>query len=79
MPLKIYQKLEKIEPSLGTPEEEDSKKVYESMPKMAIDYSVAEKDKNFLVVEGDFYWTDIGDWKEVWENLAKDKNNNVDN
>jgi mannose-1-phosphate guanylyltransferase len=47
------------------------------MPKIAIDYTIAEKEKNFLVSEGDFYWTDIGDWKEVWENLPKDKNNNV--
>ncbi len=47
------------------------------MPSLAIDYAVAEKDKNFLVVDSDFYWTDIGDWKEVWENLPKDANNNV--
>ncbi len=71
-------KLKKIEPFLGTQKEGPIlKTVYESMPKVAIDYAVAEKDKNFLVVEGDFYWTDIGDWKEVWDNLPKDKDNNV--
>lgn len=74
----ISEKLKKIEVALGTSKEESVlKTVYESMPKQAIDYAIAEKDKNFLVVEGDFYWTDIGDWKEVWENLAKDKDNNV--
>lgn len=74
----IYKNLKAIEPALGTKDETATlKRVYESMPKLAIDYAVAEKEKNFLVVEGDFYWTDIGDWKEVWENLPKDKNNNV--
>ena len=47
------------------------------MPKISIDYAVAEKAKNFLVVEGDFFWTDIGDWREVWNNLAKDEAGNV--
>jgi mannose-1-phosphate guanylyltransferase len=46
---------------------EDIKKVYEDMPKIAIDYAIAEKSTNFLVVHGDINWTDIGDWKEVWE------------
>lgn len=74
----IANKLKKIGPALGTKREDSvMKEVYESMPKLAIDYAVAEKEKNFLVVEGDFYWTDIGDWKEVWENLPKDKDNNV--
>lgn len=56
---------------------EDIKKVYEDMPKIAIDYAVAEKSKNFLVVHGDINWTDIGDWKEVWENSKKDHFGNV--
>lgn len=51
--------------------------VYEDMPKIAIDYAVAEKSKNFLVVHGDINWTDIGDWKEVWENSKKDHFGNV--
>ncbi|MBI4157669.1 mannose-1-phosphate guanylyltransferase, partial [Candidatus Woesebacteria bacterium] len=33
--------------------------------------------KNFVVVHGNFFWTDIGDWKEVWENLIKDHAGNV--
>lgn len=56
---------------------EDLKGVYKSMPKISIDHAIAEKEKNFLVVEADFHWTDIGDWSEVWENLPKDKDGNV--
>lgn len=50
---------------------------YERMPKLAIDYAVAEKSDNMHVVEADFFWTDIGDWKEVWSNLEKDEHSNV--
>lgn len=44
---------------------------------LSIDFAVAEKAKNFLTVEADYQWTDIGDWNEVWENLPKDKTGNV--
>lgn len=74
----VGDKLKLIDSAIGSGKERTVlKEAYRSMPKIAIDYAVAEKDKNFLVVEGDFFWTDIGDWKEVWENLPKDKNKNV--
>ena len=57
---------------------------YERMPEktkegkpLSIDFAVAEKAKNFLTVEADYNWTDIGDWKEVWENRSKDKDGNL--
>ena len=74
----ISKGLLEISKVIGTEKEKEVlQKVYASMPKIAIDYAVAEKEINFLVVEGDFHWTDIGDWNEVWENLPKDKENNV--
>lgn len=71
---KIFENLEKIS---GNITKESIGKAYKDMPKIAIDYAVAEKSDNFYVVQGDFGWTDIGDWKEVWENLEKDENGNV--
>ncbi|MBX4205825.1 hypothetical protein KW795_01365 [Candidatus Microgenomates bacterium] len=44
---------------------------------MSIDYAVSEKADNLLLVVADYHWTDIGDWKEVWENLPKDESANV--
>lgn len=74
----VSKALAKISDKMGTPEyEKVLKRQYESMPKIAIDYAVAEKEKNFLVVQGEFFWTDIGDWKEVWENRNKDEQGNV--
>jgi len=53
------------------------KSAYKLMPQISIDYAVAEKEKNFTLVVAEFFWTDIGDWKEVWENLKKDNFGNV--
>lgn len=70
--------LGKISEAIGTHgEKEEIEKQYKLMPKIAIDYAIAERSPHFMVVEGDFFWTDIGDWKEVWENLSKDELGNV--
>lgn len=74
----ISKRLEEIKKVIGTKDEKEVvKRAYESMPKQSIDYAVAEKDKNFLVVAGEFEWSDIGDWNEVWDKLPKDKEGNV--
>lgn len=74
----ISKYLTEISDSIGTKEQAVVlKKSYQAIPKISIDYAVAEKEKNFWVVEGNFHWTDIGDWNEVWENLPKDKDGNV--
>ncbi len=77
----ISKSLDKIIKTWSTPGKKDDKDIiereYKAMPKISIDYAVAEKEKNFLVVEADFFWTDIGDWKEVWNNLKKDESGNV--
>lgn len=58
-------------------EESVIKTEYEKMPEISVDYAVSEKAKNFLLVTADYFWTDIGDWKEVWENRPKDSEGNV--
>lgn len=74
----IYENLMKLQKVLGTRKEKKSlEKIYREMPKISIDYAVAEKEKNFEVVAAEFFWTDIGDWKEVWDNLSKDHSGNV--
>lgn len=44
---------------------------------LSVDYAISEKAKNFLLIPTDYHWTDIGDWKEVWENKQKDHQGNV--
>jgi len=75
---KIKAQLDKISAVIGTKKEGDVIiSSYTLMPKISIDYAVSEKVKNMVVVAGDFYWTDIGDWKEVWGSSPKDNLGNV--
>lgn len=74
----VYSNLEKIKEAIGTEREKDVLvSSYEKMPKISVDYAVAEKERGFVVIQADFYWTDIGDWKEVWEESKKDAFGNV--
>lgn len=74
----IYKILKAIEPHVFHKDAQNLlKEQYEKMPSISVDYAIAEKERNFLVVSADFYWTDIGDWKEVWGNLPKDSGGNV--
>ena len=38
----------------------------------SIDYEVSEKVDNLVVIPGDFGWSDVGDWKEVYNLREKD-------
>ncbi|MDO8503179.1 MAG: sugar phosphate nucleotidyltransferase [bacterium] len=52
-------------------------KAYADMPEVSIDNAISEKAKNFLVVEAQFRWSDIGSFEVVWENKPKDLDGNV--
>lgn len=41
-------------------------------PKTSFDYGVMEKTDLASVIEADFKWSDVGDWKELW--LASEQN-----
>ncbi len=74
----IAKGMETIAEAIGSKNEDEVKKsVYEKLPDISVDYAVSEKAKNFIAIIADFRWTDIGDWKEVWENLSKDTSGNV--
>ena len=74
----IAKGMDEISKSVGLAKEEIvTKSVYQKLPDISVDYAVSEKAKNFVMIIADYRWTDIGDWKEVWENLDKDTNGNV--
>ena len=41
-------------------------------PRISFDHAVLEKTDRAVVVAGDFAWSDIGDWREVWAQSEKD-------
>lgn len=74
----IYEALEKISLKIDTKDQSKAiEQGYKEMPDISIDYAVSEKATNFYLVVAEYNWIDIGDWKEVWENLPKDANGNV--
>jgi mannose-1-phosphate guanylyltransferase len=70
--------LVKIEQALGTKDEQKVvKQAYQVAPDIAVDYAVSEKAKNFLMIEANFDWVDIGDWEIVYQVSKKDNQGNV--
>ncbi|TKJ42295.1 mannose-1-phosphate guanylyltransferase [candidate division LCP-89 bacterium B3_LCP] len=51
--------------------------IYSGMKAISIDYAVMERAQNVAVVKGDFSWSDIGNWGEVYRLSPKDKSGNV--
>lgn len=46
-------------------------------PRISFDYAVMEKTDRAAVVESAFGWSDIGDWRAVWEQADRDKQGNA--
>ena len=46
-------------------------------PRISFDHAVMERTANALVVEADFAWSDIGDWRELWALSDKDADGNA--
>lgn len=67
----LYQRMEKIY------EGSDLKDQYEGAESLPIDVAVSEKADNLVVIPGDFGWSDIGDWKVVYDSLDKDESGNA--
>jgi len=74
----IFNGMSLIADSIGTNDQAKVVlEVYEKLPDVSVDYAVSEKADNFITMVADYGWTDIGDWKEVWENSLKDHDGNV--
>lgn len=51
--------------------------VYRSTKSISIDYGVMEHTQNVKVVKGQFSWSDVGSWEEVYRISSKDKSGNA--
>ena len=55
----------------------DLYRCYESFPSISVDYAVIEKASNMYMLIGDFGWSDIGRWADVWSGSQKDDDGNA--
>lgn len=74
----IYDKLMIIKEAMGTfSEKEVIWAVYDSIPKISVDYGIMERADSVYMLEGDFGWNDIGSFDALTAIYPKDENGNV--
>ena len=71
----IYEKLIGV----NFKDEEDLKKRYMEIPDISVDYAVLERSSNIKMVEGEFEWSDVGNWSSIveLEGYSEDEGNVV--
>jgi len=73
----LYEGLLKIEEVIDTESfEEVLTNVYGQLINVSIDYGIMEKSPNVYLTKGEFSWSDVGSWEEVFQLSDKDKNGN---
>lgn len=50
---------------------------FQNSPRISIDYGVMERAEQVYVVPGSFGWSDVGDWRAVYDISAKDELGNA--
>ncbi|HSP87889.1 MAG TPA: sugar phosphate nucleotidyltransferase, partial [Ignavibacteriaceae bacterium] len=74
----LYEGLEKIEKDINT---EDFEKtlinVYGQLRNISIDYGIMEKSSRVFLTKGNFVWSDVGSWEEVYQLSGKDDDGNA--
>ena len=63
--------------ALFEPQKPISRKDYDQLTDISIDYAIMEKTEKGAVLPSDFGWSDIGSWKSLYDYLPKDENKNV--
>ena len=58
-------------------EKEAVKEAFQRSPRISIDYGIMERADNMYVIPGSFGWSDVGDWRAVYELSEKDNLGNA--
>ncbi len=73
-----YEAFAPLEPAIGTDAEAAAlRKAYHDSPRISIDYGVMERADKVYVVPASFGWSDVGDWRAVYDLSDKDDHGNA--
>ncbi len=73
-----YQAFASVSEAFNTDAEAASvHEAFQKSPRISIDYGVMERAKNVYVVPGSFGWSDVGDWRTVYDLSQKDDHGNA--
>jgi mannose-1-phosphate guanylyltransferase len=74
----LHHELHKLEKDIHTNKFQKAlEKAYMRIKGISIDYGIMEKADNVYVIKGNFVWSDLGSWDEVYRIKTKDKKGNV--
>ena len=74
----MHHELIKLEKDIHTNKFKSAlEKAYSRIKGISIDYGIMEKADNVYVIKGNFIWSDLGSWDEVYRIKPKDKQGNV--
>ncbi|MFA5948155.1 MAG: sugar phosphate nucleotidyltransferase [Candidatus Gracilibacteria bacterium] len=76
----MYKIFEQISKVLGTAKANSTiKALYPTLEKISIDYAIMEKTspKKIRILKADLSWSDIGNWEAIYNELSKNKKDNV--
>jgi len=70
----LYEGIDKIRNDIDTPDYNSTlNKVYGQLRNISIDYGIMEKSQRVFLTKGNFAWSDVGSWEEVYQ--LSEKNN----
>ncbi len=73
----LYEGLESIKKDFGTSKYESTlTNVYGMLRNISIDYGIMEKSQKVYLTKGEFSWSDVGSWEEVYQLSEKNSEGN---
>jgi mannose-1-phosphate guanylyltransferase len=74
----LYDGLETLRENLRSPNfPETLENVYGQLRSISIDYGIMEKSQKVFLTKGDFGWSDVGSWEEVYQLSEKNEDRNA--
>ena len=74
----LYERLQEIDKVIGSEKYDITlETVYRMIRSISIDYGVMEKAEKVYVIRGNFGWSDVGSWDEVYRISGKDEHGNT--
>jgi len=73
----LYQEFMNVDEAIGSDSYDQAvETAYRIIRSISIDYGVMEKAKDVYVIKGNFGWSDVGSWDEVYRISGKDEHGN---
>jgi len=73
----LHEELEAIRKKIDKPDFEKTVfNSYGQLKSISIDYGIMEKSKKVFLTKGEFSWSDVGSWEEVYQLSPKNKDGN---